>query len=67
MAISDLVRRLRDKKNWTIDELVEHSGVCRRTLQEVEYHGRTDLTVKTIKKLAKALEVKPETIFRHLL
>lgn len=66
MAIGELIQKLREDKGWTLDELVKHSGVCRSTLQRVEYHGRSTLTVNTIRKLAKALGVEPGVIFREL-
>lgn len=66
MAIGQLIQKLREEKGWTLDELVKHSGVCRSTLQRVEYHGRSTLTVRTIKKLSNALGVSPEVIFREL-
>ena len=67
MAISELLQNLLDEKDWNLTEAAQHSKVCRRTLQEMLYHNETNLTVRTIKKLAAAFKVDPELIFRALL
>ena len=60
MAIGDLVKKLREKKGWTLDELAEKSGISRRHLQSIEYHNRHNLTLRTIRRLAQAFGVKVE-------
>ncbi len=45
----------------TRDELVEMSGVCRKTLQNVE-NGK-GMTVSTLLKIAEALNVPPAKFF----
>lgn len=49
------VKQIRLSQGLSVPKLVELSGVCRRTIQEVE--KRNDCLVSTAAKLAKALGV----------
>ena len=67
MAISKLISELMEAKGWNLPQTAEHSGVARRTVQEMLHHNYSNLTVRTIKKLALAFGVSPEVIFRELI
>lgn len=55
-AIGDRVRRERQARRWTLDQLAEVSGVSRRMLVNVE-HGVANPSVGTLLRLSRALEV----------
>ena len=50
-----IVKRLRDKKGWSQEQLAEFSGLSLRTIQRVEAGNRASL--ETLKSLAATLEV----------
>lgn len=52
-GVGDVLRKLRKDKDWTLDELAEHSGVSRTTLWEVE-NGKLDARGSTLKRIAQA-------------
>lgn len=49
------LREIRESKGMSVPELVELSGVPRRTIQDIEKRG--DCLVSTASKLARALDV----------
>ncbi len=49
------LREIRESRGMSVPELVELSGVPRRTIQDIEKRG--DCLVSTAVKLARALEV----------
>ena len=51
-----IVKRLREKKHWSQEQLAEISGLSLRTIQRVEAGNRA--SVETMKSLAAALEVE---------
>lgn len=50
------LREIRESKGMSVPELVQLSGVPRRTIQDIEKRG--DCLVSTARKLARALGVK---------
>ena len=59
------VRRLRQKKGWTQDEFADISGFHRAYVGTVE-RGETNVTLKNVQILAKALDIKMADLFRGL-
>ncbi len=55
-AIGDRVRRERQSRRWTLDQLAEAAGVSRRMLVKVE-HGAANPSVGTLLRLSDALGV----------
>ena len=49
------LKEIRTEKGISVPQLVEMTGISRRTIQEIEKRG--DCLVSNAKKLAKALEV----------
>lgn len=49
------LKEIRTAKKITVPQLVEMTGISRRTIQDIEKRG--DCLVSNAKKLAKALEV----------
>lgn len=56
------VRRLREERGWTQEELARLSGINRSYLAGVE-KGKRNVTIVNIARIAKALEVSPDTLF----
>jgi transcriptional regulator with XRE-family HTH domain len=61
----DRVRQLRTKKGWTQDEFADVSGFHRAYIGTVE-RGETNISVRNVETLAKALGVKIAELFRGL-
>jgi transcriptional regulator with XRE-family HTH domain len=61
-TIGDLVRRLREQRNWTSYELAERSGLNRSIVSKLERGLRT-ATPETLAKLADALDVGVEDLY----
>ncbi len=59
------VRQLRKKMGWTQDEFADISGFHRAYVGTVE-RGETNITIKNIDTLAKALGVTMAVLFRGL-
>ena len=55
------LRELRKRRVLTMEELAEKANVGRNTLHRLE-HGKAGAHPRTIRKLAKALGVKPEEL-----
>lgn len=54
---------VRIEKNLTLEQLAALSGVSKSMINYAE-NNLNDIGVKTLCKLAKALDVKPETLYR---
>ena len=54
-----VLKQLRESKSMTIEELAKKSGVGRGTIGDIET-GKNKSTVKTLNKLAVALELTPD-------
>lgn len=59
------IRYLREKRKWTQDEFADVSGFHRAYIGTVE-RGETNVTLKNIEIIAKALGVKFVDLFRGL-
>jgi transcriptional regulator with XRE-family HTH domain len=57
------LRELRRRRVLTLEELAEKAGVGRNTIWRLE-HGVMGAQPRTIRKLAKALDVEPEELVR---
>lgn len=56
------IRELREAQGYSVRKLAELSEVHRNTLHDLE-GGRTNATIDTINKIAKALNVDPQKLF----
>jgi len=59
------VRRLRLKNGWTQDEFADISGFHRAYIGTVE-RGETNISIRNVQILAKALKVRMTELFRGL-
>jgi transcriptional regulator with XRE-family HTH domain len=57
------LRELRRRRVLTLEELAEKAGVGRNTIWRLE-HGVMGAQPRTIRKLAKALDVEPEELVK---
>jgi len=57
------LRELRRRRVLTLEELAEKAGVSRNTIWRLE-HGVMGAQPRTIRKLAKALNVEPEELVK---
>jgi transcriptional regulator with XRE-family HTH domain len=57
------LRELRRRRVLTLEELAEKAGVGRNTIWRLE-HGIMGAQPRTIRKLAKALDVEPEQLVK---
>ncbi len=57
------LRELRRRRVLTLEELAEEAGVGRNTIWRLE-HGVMGAQPRTIRKLAKALNVEPEELVK---
>jgi transcriptional regulator with XRE-family HTH domain len=57
------LRELRRRRVLTLEELAQKAGVGRNTIWRLE-HGVMGAQPRTIRKLAKALDVEPEELVR---
>ncbi len=55
------VRKLRKERGWTQEQLAFEAGVKRAYLSEVE-NGQRNVSLDVVEKLAKALDVRPESL-----
>ena len=58
-----MLRELRRRRVLTMEELAEKAGVGRNTIWRLE-HGVMGAQPRTIRKLAKALDVEPEELVK---
>jgi transcriptional regulator with XRE-family HTH domain len=61
----DRVRQLRLKRGWTQDEFADISGFHRAYIGTVE-RGETNISLRNVQTLAKALGVRMADLFRGL-
>jgi transcriptional regulator with XRE-family HTH domain len=58
------IREMRRRAAMTQDELAREAGVSGMTLSRIE-RGESEPRASTLRKLAKALEVKPQDLFEE--
>jgi transcriptional regulator with XRE-family HTH domain len=56
------IRKYREKKNWTQEELAFEAGLHRAYIGHVE-RGEKNIGLKNLEKIAKALGVQPSILF----
>lgn len=57
------LRECRKRKNMTQEELAAKSGVCRKTISDLESEKKKNTTSKTLLRIAQALDVTVDEIF----
>lgn len=60
---AEMIRSLRNQKGWSIRKLSELSGVSRGLISDLENKQSNNVTIVTLCKLSKALDVKPEELY----
>ena len=58
-----MLRKAREEKSWTQDELAKRAGVSRTTISQIENNKVTCVKTDTLVKLADALEQKASALF----
>lgn len=60
-----IVKRLREKRNWSQEQLAQMAGVSLRTIQRVEAGNRASL--ETLKSLASVFDVEISTLTEEII
>ncbi len=63
MRVEILIRKKREKKGYTIDKLAKLAGMSKGHLSRIE-RGETEPTITTLSRVAIALKVKVEELYR---
>jgi transcriptional regulator with XRE-family HTH domain len=58
VRIGRRIRAFRNERGWTQAMLADHADIAREHLSEIE-RGKKELGVRTLERLAKALETTP--------
>jgi transcriptional regulator with XRE-family HTH domain len=58
------VRRLREARGWSQEDLAEHSDLNRSFIGEIE-RGAATPSLVTVAKLSRAFELAPSVLVRH--
>lgn len=59
------IRKLRDKKNMSQQDLANDSGITKSQIARIE-RAEINTTVKTLIKIANALEIEPKELLNFL-
>ena len=62
-ALGRRIRALRIDRGWTQQILADHAELTRESISAIE-NGRFDPTFSTLKRLAQALDLKLEEVFK---
>ncbi|QMU73680.1 helix-turn-helix transcriptional regulator [Streptacidiphilus sp. P02-A3a] len=65
MAIGMQIRRLREERGYSLEQLAERSGLSFRGLIYIE-HGQRNASVLTLLQIASGLDVLPSRLFDGL-
>ncbi|WP_329598731.1 helix-turn-helix domain-containing protein [Streptomyces pseudovenezuelae] len=65
LAIGLQIRRLREERGYSLEQLAERSGLSFRGLIYIE-HGRRNLSVLTLLGIAAGLGVEPGRLVNHI-
>ncbi len=63
MRVEILIRQKREEKGYTIDKLAKLAGMSKGHLSRVE-RGETEATITTLSRVAIALKVKVEQLYK---
>ncbi len=63
MRVEILIRKKREEKGYTIDKLAKIAGMSKGHLSKIE-RGETDPTITTLSRVAIALKVKVEELYK---
>ncbi len=63
MRVEILIRKKREEKGYTIDKLAKIAGMSKGHLSRIE-RGETDPTITTLSRVAIALKVKVEELYK---
>jgi transcriptional regulator with XRE-family HTH domain len=63
--LKDNVKRFRKEKNLSQEELAKEAGITYTTLAKIESGNNTNPTVKTIQKIAQALDVTIDDLMKE--
>jgi transcriptional regulator with XRE-family HTH domain len=61
VRIGRRIRVLRTERGWTQQILADHAEIAREHLSELE-SGKKEMGVRTLERIAKALEVDPSSL-----
>lgn len=59
------IRKLRHQNGWSQEELADRSGLHRTYISHVE-GGKRQISLETVCKLAKALEISPSELIKGI-
>jgi len=62
-CIADNIRKMRQEKQWSQEELAYRAGIDRSYLSEIE-SGSKNISVTMLERIAAALEVHPADLFK---
>lgn len=63
MRVEILIRKKREEKGYTIDELAKIAGMSKGHLSRIE-RGKTNAKISTLVRIADALEIKTEELYK---
>lgn len=65
IVVGDRIRDLRSGRNWSQEELADRANLSRSFMGEIE-RGQASATIESLEKIATALEITLEDMFRNL-
>lgn len=64
-ALATRIRKLRSQKGWSQEELAERAGLHRTYISHLE-NGKRQISVETLCKVARGLEVSPSDLLKGI-